>query len=56
MVRNAFGVNVTRDEPVDFDGEELFEGLSDSKLSMCVRLLSAKSNWNVHDQCLEFFA
>ncbi|KAI5443990.1 hypothetical protein KIW84_012571 [Lathyrus oleraceus] len=23
---------------------------------MCVRLLAAKSNWNVPDQCLEFFA
>ncbi|XP_058739830.1 uncharacterized protein LOC131612031 [Vicia villosa] len=34
----------------------LFEGSSDSKLSMCVRLLAAKSNWNVPDQCLEFFA
>ncbi|XP_058750302.1 uncharacterized protein LOC131623315 isoform X2 [Vicia villosa] len=33
----------------------LFEGSSDSKLSMCVRLLAAKSNWNVPDQCLEFF-
>ncbi|CAK8543573.1 unnamed protein product [Lathyrus sativus] len=75
MVGNAFGVNVTYDEPQDFDGEEfsneeaqrfyqllkemntpLFEGSSDSKLSMCVRLLAAKSNWNVPDQCLEYFA
>ena len=75
MVGDAFGVNVTYDEPEDFDGEELpneeaqrfyqllnemntplFEGSSDSKLSMCVRLLAAKSNWNVPDQCLEFFA
>ncbi|CAK8532116.1 unnamed protein product [Lathyrus sativus] len=75
MVGNAFGVNVTYDEPQDFDGEELpneevqrfyqllkemntllFEGSADSKLSMCVRLLAAKSNWNVPDQCLEYFA
>ena len=34
----------------------LFEGSSDSRLSMCVRLLAAKSNWNVPDQGLEFFA
>ena len=33
----------------------LFEGSSDSKLFMCVRLLAAKSNWNFPDQCLEFF-
>lgn len=34
----------------------LFEGLSDSKLSMCVRLLVVKLNWNAPDQCLEFFS
>ncbi|CAK8537135.1 unnamed protein product [Lathyrus sativus] len=34
----------------------LFEGSSDSKLSICVRLLATKSNWNVLDHCLEFFA
>ncbi|GAU18184.1 hypothetical protein TSUD_248850 [Trifolium subterraneum] len=34
----------------------LFEGSSDSKLSMCVRLLAAKSNWNVPEDCLEFFS
>lgn len=33
----------------------LFEGTSDSKLSICVRLLACKSNWNVPEQCLEFF-
>lgn len=33
----------------------LFEGSSDSKLSMCVRLLAVKSNWNVPDQYSEFF-
>ncbi|CAK8577297.1 unnamed protein product [Lathyrus sativus] len=75
MVDDALGVNVTYDEPQDFDADELpneeaqkfyqllkeidiplFEGSSDSMLSMCVRLLAAKSNWNVLDQCLEFFA
>ncbi|KAI5412278.1 hypothetical protein KIW84_057080 [Lathyrus oleraceus] len=75
MVGDALGVNVTYDEPEDFDGEELlneeaqrfyqllnemnmllFKGPLDSKLSMCVRLLAAKSNWNVPNQCLEFFA
>ncbi|GAU27327.1 hypothetical protein TSUD_05530 [Trifolium subterraneum] len=34
----------------------LFEGSSDSKLSMCVRLLAARSNWNVPEDCLEFFS
>jgi hypothetical protein len=34
----------------------LFEGSFDSKLSMCVRLLAAKSNWNVPEDCLEFFS
>ncbi|MCI55448.1 hypothetical protein A2U01_0076699, partial [Trifolium medium] len=36
--------------------KSLFEGASDSKLSMCVRLLAAKSNWNVPEDCLEFFS
>jgi len=34
----------------------LYEGASDSKLSMCVRLLACKSNWNVPDKCLEFIS
>lgn len=34
----------------------LFAGSSDSRLSMRVRLLVAKSNWNVPYQYLEFFA
>ncbi|GAU42245.1 hypothetical protein TSUD_288390 [Trifolium subterraneum] len=34
----------------------LYEGASDSKLSMCVRLIAAKSNWNVPEDCLEFFS
>lgn len=33
----------------------LFKGSKKSKLSMCVRLLAAKANWNVPDQRLEFF-
>lgn len=75
MVGDAFQVNVTYDEPEDFDGEELpneeahkvyqllkkmntqlFEGSLDLKLSMCVRLLAAKSNQNVPNQSLKFFA
>jgi len=32
----------------------LFEGAIDSKLSICVKLLACKSNWNVPDQCLDF--
>jgi len=32
----------------------LFEGAKDSKLSICVKLLACKSNWNVLDQCLDF--
>jgi len=36
--------------------KSLYEGASNSKLSMCVRLLACKSNWNVHDQCLEFIS
>ncbi|GAU46910.1 hypothetical protein TSUD_299610 [Trifolium subterraneum] len=34
----------------------LFEGASDPKLSMCVRLLAAKANWNAAEDCLEFFS
>jgi len=34
----------------------LCEGASKSKLSMCVRLLACKSNWNISDQCLEFIS
>ncbi|GAU24138.1 hypothetical protein TSUD_83730 [Trifolium subterraneum] len=34
----------------------LYEGASDSKLSICVRFIAAKSNWNVHEDCLEFFS
>jgi len=32
----------------------LFKGVTDSKLSVCARLLASKSNWNVPDQCLDF--
>ena len=32
----------------------LFERAIDSKLSICVKLLACKSNWNVPDQCLDF--
>ena len=32
----------------------LFEGSLESKLSICVRLLACKSNWNAPDQLLEF--
>ncbi|CAK8534646.1 unnamed protein product [Lathyrus sativus] len=75
MVGDAFSVNMTYDEPEDFDGEglsneeaqrfyqllnemntPLFKGLSNSKLSICVIILVAKSNSSVPDQCLEFFA
>jgi len=35
--------------------QPLFEGERDSKLSVCVRLLSYKSNWNIPNQCLEAF-
>ncbi|WVZ15584.1 hypothetical protein V8G54_013150 [Vigna mungo] len=34
----------------------LYEGALDSTLSMCVRLLACKSNWNVPNQFLYFFA
>ena len=34
----------------------LYERALDSKLSMCVKLLACKSNWNVPDQCLEFIS
>lgn len=33
----------------------LFDGSSDSKLSMCVRFLVAKSNWNFPYQYFKFF-
>jgi len=32
----------------------LFEGASESKLSICVKLLTCKSNWNVSNKCLDF--
>ena len=32
----------------------LFEGASELKLSICVKLLACKSNWNVPNQCLDF--
>jgi len=35
--------------------QPLFEGARDSKFSVCVRLLSYKSNWNIPNQCLEAF-
>ncbi|XP_024634536.1 uncharacterized protein [Medicago truncatula] len=35
--------------------EPLFEGSSQSKLSMCVRLLAGKSNWNVPEECAEYY-
>ena len=34
----------------------LYEGTSESKLSMCVRLLAYKANWNIPNQCLEFIS
>ena len=34
--------------------KSLFEGVVDSKLSMCVKLLACKCNWNVPNQCLDF--
>ena len=34
----------------------LYEGASDSKLSISMRLLACKSNWNVPDQCLDFIS
>ena len=36
--------------------EPLYEGASDSKLSISTRLLACKSNWNVLDQWLEFIS
>jgi len=35
--------------------QPLFEGVRDSKLSVCVRLVSHKCNWNIPNQCLEAF-
>ena len=34
----------------------LFEGSSNTTIAICVRLLAAKSNLNVPDQCLKFFS
>ena len=36
--------------------EPLYEGSTESKLSISARLLACKSNWNVPDQCLEIFS
>jgi len=35
--------------------QPLFEGVRDSKLLVCVRLLSYKTNWNIPNHCLEAF-
>jgi len=34
----------------------LYEGASESKLSVCVKLMACKTNWNVPQKCLDFFA
>ena len=34
----------------------LYEGASNSKLSISTRLLACKYNWNVPDQCLDFIS
>ncbi|XP_004488345.1 uncharacterized protein [Cicer arietinum] len=36
--------------------KSLYEGASYSKLLICVKLLACKSNWNVPQKCLDFFA
>ncbi len=36
--------------------QPLYEGASESKLSICVKLLACKSNWNVPQKCIDFFA
>ncbi|BAT81895.1 hypothetical protein VIGAN_03180500 [Vigna angularis var. angularis] len=36
--------------------QPLYGGASDSKLSMCVRLLACKSNWNIPNQGIDFIA
>jgi len=37
------------------ENQPLFEGAKDSKLLVCVRPLSYKSNWNIPNQCLDAF-
>ena len=36
--------------------EPAFEGVTESKLSVCIRLLSFKSNWNIPNQTLDNIA
>jgi len=36
--------------------EPVFEGVTESKLSICIRLLSFKSNWNIPNQALDNIA
>ncbi|WVZ20245.1 hypothetical protein V8G54_007567 [Vigna mungo] len=33
----------------------LYEGASESKLSICAKLLACKSKWNIPNQCIDFF-
>ncbi|GAU42074.1 hypothetical protein TSUD_326520 [Trifolium subterraneum] len=36
--------------------QPLYEGASKSKISICVKLMACKTNWNVPQKCLDFFA
>lgn len=49
------------EEPPNEEGQRFYNLLVESnkllsQLSMCVRVLGYKSNWNVPDQCLVFFS
>ncbi|CAK8537482.1 unnamed protein product [Lathyrus sativus] len=39
-----------------FANQPLYEGASESKLSVCVKLMACKTNWNVPQKCIDFFA
>ena len=36
--------------------EPMYEGCSQSKLSISVRLLAARANWHIPQKCVDFFA
>ncbi|CAK8532567.1 unnamed protein product [Lathyrus sativus] len=36
--------------------QPLYEGASESKLSVCLKLMACKTNWNVPQKCIDFFA
>ena len=36
--------------------EPIYEGCSQSKLSISIRMLAARANWHIPQRCVDFFA